>query len=96
MELAYRKLTDAELAAGLAALPDWSVEDGMLSRLFTFETYKDGLAFAVAVGWESDRLNHHPDLHIGYGKVRVSTVTHDAGGLTPFDLELARRVDSLR
>jgi 4a-hydroxytetrahydrobiopterin dehydratase len=95
VELAYRKLTDAELAAGLSALPAWSVEDGMLTRLFTFATYKDGLTFATAVGWEADRLNHHPDLLVGYGKVRVSTVTHDAGGLTPYDLELARRVDAL-
>lgn len=67
----------------------------MLNRTFTFGSYKEGVVFAAAVAWEADRLNHHPDLTIGYGKVRVATVTHDADGLTPYDIELARRVERL-
>lgn len=95
MELRYTKLTDAELTAAVADRRDWSVSDGMLTRLFEFKTYKEGLVFAGAVGWVADKLNHHPDILIGYGKVTVSTVTHDAGGLTSYDFELARRIDAL-
>jgi 4a-hydroxytetrahydrobiopterin dehydratase len=95
MDLSYRKLTEVEVAAALADVPHWGLEQGMLTRLFEFPTYKDGLVFGMAVGHLSDRLNHHPDLQIGYGKVRVATVTHDAGGLTAYDFELARRVDGL-
>ena len=95
MDLSYDKLSDSELAVAVDTLPKWSVANGMLTRLFEFPTYKDGLAFAVAVGWTADKLNHHPDLFIGYGKVRVSTITHDAGGLTSYDIELARRVNVL-
>lgn len=93
--LEYRKLSEAELATNLVQLPEWSVEGGMLTRLFTFDTYKAGLVFAVAVGYEADRLNHHPDIMIGYQNVRISTSTHDTGGLTSYDLELAARIDRL-
>ncbi|MCW5939467.1 MAG: 4a-hydroxytetrahydrobiopterin dehydratase [Fimbriimonadaceae bacterium] len=95
MELTYRKLTEVEAAGALSEIPEWSLEHGMLTRLCEFPTYKDGLVFAMAVGYVADKLNHHPDLHVGYGKVRVATVTHDAGGLTAYDFELARRVDGL-
>jgi 4a-hydroxytetrahydrobiopterin dehydratase len=95
VELTYKKFAETEVVAALAKLPLWGIENGMLSRLFEFPSYKDGLVFATAVGYLADRLNHHPDLHVGYGKVRVSTVTHDAGGLTAYDFELARLVDGL-
>lgn len=91
----YRKLDDREIEAGLEELPGWTIDGGQLTRRYEFTTYKDGLAFAVAAGWAADRLNHHPDLHIGYGKVTVAMHTHDVGGLSPFDFELARRIDSL-
>lgn len=95
MELSYTKLTDTEMASGLTKLPEWTVEDGMVTRLFEFKSYKEGLVFATAVGWEADKLNHHPDILIGYQKVRVSTSTHDANGITSYDLELATRINRL-
>jgi 4a-hydroxytetrahydrobiopterin dehydratase len=52
--------------------------------------------FACAIGHLAEALNHHPDLLVGYGKVRVVLVTHDAGGgLTEYDFELARRIEKL-
>ena len=95
MELSYKRLSDSEIADGLAKLPNWELTDGMLTRLFEFKSYKDGLVFATAVGYAADQLNHHPDLLIGYQKVRVSTITHDSQGLTSYDFELARRVEAL-
>lgn len=93
--LEYRKLTDAELEESLRSLAEWRASDNILARSFKFDTYKEGLVFALAVGYEADKLNHHPDLHIGYGQVRVETTTHDSGGLTPYDVELAQRIDRL-
>ncbi len=90
-----RLLTDTELSDGLVELDGWGIEDGKLAKRFTFKTYKDGLVFAVAVGYVADNLDHHPDMEIGYAKVRVAVDTHTVGGLSPLDLELARRVDSL-
>lgn len=95
-ELTYDKLSAAGIEAELSSVPDWTIEEGELTRRFTFKTYKDGLVFAVAVGFVADEMNHHPELTIGIGHVRVSLVTHEAGGgLTAYDFEFARRVDRL-
>jgi 4a-hydroxytetrahydrobiopterin dehydratase len=93
--LEYRKLPDSEIQIELAKLHGWSIADDKLTRTFAFDTYKDGVVFAAAIGHLADRLNHHPDLHVGYGKVTVAVNTHDVGGISPFDFELARRIDRL-
>ncbi len=95
MTLEYRKLDENEVTSGVGNLDGWAIEDGKLTKLFVFETYKDGVVFAGAAGYVSDKLNHHPDIAIGYGKVKIAVNTHDVGGLSPFDFELARRIDSL-
>lgn len=94
-DLAYVKLADNDIATRLQSLEGWTVEDGKLTKTFSFKTYKDGIVFGSAVGFVADKLNHHPDLTIGYAKVTVSVNTHDVGGLSPYDFELARRIDSL-
>jgi len=94
-DLAYVKLSDAEVAARLKNLAGWGIENGKIAKLFRFKTYKDGVVFASAIGFVADNLNHHPDILIGYGKVSVSVHTHDVGGLSPYDFELARRIDAI-
>lgn len=93
--LERRKLSEAEMSEALATTSGWSITEGMLTRWFEFPSYKGGVVFANAVAWIADGMDHHPDLFIGYQKVRVSTVTHDQDGLTPIDFELAKRIDGL-
>ncbi len=93
--LTYDKLSDAAVKDGLTRLAGWSLEDGVITKEFAFDTYAAGIVFAVACGHMADQLNHHPDLFVGYKKVRVSFVTHDAGGITAYDMEAARRVQAL-
>jgi 4a-hydroxytetrahydrobiopterin dehydratase len=93
-ELSYERLSDEQIAERLARVPGWTIEDGALTRLYEFPSYAAGVVFACAVGYLADSLDHHPDLTIGYQRVRVSLKTHDAGGgLTSYDFELARRID---
>ena len=94
-KLEYRKLSESEIEAGLVAAPGWVMEDGKVVKRFTFKTYKDGLVFAIAIGQVADHLNHHPDLEVGYAKVKVAVNTHDVGGISPYDFELAKRIDAL-
>ncbi len=94
-DLEYRLLSDSELESALAGLEGWVVENGKLARSFEFKGYKDGLVFAVAVGHMADKMDHHPDMEIGFAKVRISMNTHAVGGLSPYDLELARKIDLL-
>lgn len=93
--LAYRKLSPEESQARLAEAPGWSIENDKLSKSFKFKSYKDGVVFATAVAYLADRLDHHPDLQIGYAQVRVAMNTHSVEGLSPYDFELARRIEAI-
>jgi 4a-hydroxytetrahydrobiopterin dehydratase len=95
MHLEYRQLSGDEITQGVAELDKWDVEGERLAKSFEFSSYKDGVAFATKVADIADEMDHHPDLEIGYKKVRVSMNTHSVGGLSPYDLELARRIDAM-
>jgi len=94
-DLEYRKLSDTEIDSELTRLPGWGLENGQIIKRYQFKTYKDGLVFGLAVGQVADQLNHHPDLEIGYARVRIAVNTHDVGGISPYDFELARRIENL-
>jgi 4a-hydroxytetrahydrobiopterin dehydratase len=87
-------LTPAELAAGLARLDDWRVEDGRLVRELSFADFDAAFAFMQRVAEHARRLDHHPDWSNSYAKVSIALVTHDVGALTRLDLELALAIDA--
>ena len=94
-EFRYVKLSDEEVSNGLEGVPGWAVEDGQLTKMFAFPSYLAGVDFAANVGRAAETLNHHPDILITWRKVRIAVNTHDVGGISPYDFELARRVDQL-
>ena len=83
------------LKASVAKLPGWRVEQGTLTRTFTFPNFVEALAFVQSLGVEAEQKQHHPDLDIRYSKVKVGLATHDAGGITLKDIALAQTADSL-
>ena len=89
------KLSEQAIAAFLAGHPGWAREGEALAKTFSFPDYPAGLAFAVRVGFAAEARDHHPELHVGYRKVKASWSTHDAGGLTALDAELAERCDQI-
>lgn len=91
-----KKLTEGEISAELRDFEGWAVEEGKLAKEIPFEKYLDGVAFALEVARIAEEMNHHPDLMIGYCRVRVAVNTHDVGGISPWDFELARRIDALK
>ena len=73
---------------------EWRVVDRRhLEREFRFKNFAEALAFTNRIGAIAEKLNHHPDIQLGWGKVRVTTWTHDAGGITPLDFKLAAAID---
>jgi 4a-hydroxytetrahydrobiopterin dehydratase len=94
MELDYRKLSGDEIANGLINLPGWIVEGDKIAKTYEFDAYLAGAEFAGRVAHLAEELDHHPDIEIGYRKVRVSMNTHAVEGLSPYDLELAQRIES--
>lgn len=67
-----------------------------LTRVFTFPNFISGLAFAAKITVHAEVLQHHPDIELSYGKVKVKLTTHEVKGLTKLDFELAKRIDKLR
>ena len=79
----------------LAQLPGWQIESGELVRTFQFKDFVAALQFVNRVGEFAEQAGHHPDIDIRYNRVRLALVTHDAGGITEKDFDLATRVQNL-
>jgi 4a-hydroxytetrahydrobiopterin dehydratase len=88
-------LAQAEAAARLSSLPGWQIQGGELTRTFAHADFRAALAFVNKVGDLAEEAGHHPDIDIRYNKVRLGLVTHDAGGLTGKDFDLAGSVNKL-
>lgn len=88
-----QKLSESELAAALASLPGWSIDEGKLHRSFLFPDFTHAFAFMTASALEIEKLNHHPEWCNVWNRVSVHLTTHDAAGITTKDLELARIFD---
>ncbi|MDE3103570.1 MAG: 4a-hydroxytetrahydrobiopterin dehydratase [Acidobacteriota bacterium] len=88
-------LPDAELTAALATLPHWSLRDGMLVREWRFADFTQAMHFVHQVAALAEAANHHPDIDIRYARVRLALVSHDSGGITRRDIDLAAQLDTL-
>ncbi len=92
-------LTDAEIARLQPEVPGWKVleADGVkrIARDFAFSNFREAMDFAVKVGEIAEREQHHPDLYVAWGKVRVETWTHKIKGLHRNDFILAAKVDAV-
>ncbi len=88
-------LSPLEITARLASIPAWSLEHGELVRQFEFPDFLASIAFVNSVAKLAEAAGHHPDIDIRYNKVRLALTTHDAGGITARDFELAAKAGSL-
>ena len=84
-----------EARSRLAGLPGWQIEAGELVRTFQFKDFVAALHFVNQVGEAAEAAGHHPDIDIRYNRVRLALVTHDAGGLTVKDFDLAAKAGTL-
>lgn len=90
-----RKLTDAELDDALTEMDGWSVEDGKLHKEYEFEHFVAAFGFMASAALCAERKNHHPEWSNVYNRVRVDLSTHDVGGITTWDVELAKEMDAV-
>ena len=86
-------LSASAIQEKLKSLPQWKLEGGEIVRLYTFTDFLHSLQFVNLVGKEAEDIGHHPDIDIRYNKVRLALISHDAGGLTDADFELAAACD---
>ena len=88
-------LTDEQVTAGLASLDGWERDGDVITKTFRAGSYPDAVAFVVQMAFAAEKANHHPDITWSWVNVTVSLSTHDAGGITQNDLDLAAVIDSL-
>ncbi len=89
------RLSDIDIQRELGTLPGWARRGDTLVRTFAFPTFPAGIQWVSKVADVAERMQHHPDLDIRYTKITATLSTHDAGGITAFDLALAREMETL-
>jgi len=90
-----KKYSHAEILAKLNALPGWSLEEGFITKTFVFKDFSEAFSFMTRVAFLAEKMNHHPNWSNVYNQVNIRLSTHDAGGLTTMDFELAKQIDTL-
>ncbi|NNG15347.1 MAG: 4a-hydroxytetrahydrobiopterin dehydratase [Gemmatimonadales bacterium] len=93
--MARQKFSEEEVQARLAEVEGWEMIDGRLHREFQFSNFLEAFGFMTQVAMLAERRNHHPDWSNVYNRVVIDLWTHDAGGLTPLDFDLAQSVSRL-
>lgn len=87
------KLSDLEIRRALGGLPGWTRKGDALSKTYTFARFADGIRFVDTIAAVADGMNHHPDIDIRYTNITFGLSSHDAGGITQRDLDLAQAIE---
>ncbi len=89
------KLSSEQISEELKNLPGWSIKNEKLHRDFEFESFNQAFGFMTRAAMEIEKMNHHPEWFNVYNKLTVDLMTHDAGGITENDIQLAKILNSL-
>jgi 4a-hydroxytetrahydrobiopterin dehydratase len=89
------KLSDEQIKKELASLSGWSIVNGKLHKDFVFQDFIEAFGFMSKASMHIEKMNHHPEWFNVYNKLKVDLVTHDAGGITQNDINLARILNTL-
>ena len=87
------RLDDEAIDGRLAVLDGWTREGDEIRKSFERASFPEAIAFVVAVGFIAEAANHHPDIDIRWRTVNLALTTHDAGGLSNLDFDLAAEID---
>ncbi len=85
-------LRESELKEALAELPEWYLRSNAIRRDFEFKDFAKAMIFVNQLAEIAETANHHPDIDIRYNKVNLALTSHDSGGITARDLNLARQI----
>ncbi|MDZ4871705.1 MAG: putative pterin-4-alpha-carbinolamine dehydratase [Chroococcidiopsis cubana SAG 39.79] len=89
------QLSEAELKKALGELSGWSIEAGKLHRQYQFKSFVEAFGFMSSLALVAESMGHHPEWFNVYNRVTIDLTTHDAGGITAKDVELARKANQL-
>ena len=89
------RLTDGEIRSRLESLPGWRIVGGKLHRELRFDDFVAAFSFMASVALVAEKMDHHPEWSNVYNRVAIDLTTHDAGGLSVKDFDLAAAVNRL-
>ena len=89
------RLSQSEIDEELMSLSGWSIVNGKLHKEFQFESFNQAFGFMTRAAMEIEKINHHPEWFNVYNRLVVDLTTHDAGGITQNDVNLAKILNSL-
>ena len=89
------KLSESSIEEKLKNLPGWSIKKDKLHKEFQFNDFNQAFGFMTRAAMEIEKMNHHPEWFNVYNRITVELTTHDAGGITKNDVDLARILNSL-
>ena len=89
------KLSQTDIDEELKNLPGWSVVNEKLHKEFQFESFNQAFGFMTRAAMEIEKMNHHPEWFNVYNRITIELTTHDAGGITKNDVNLAKILNSL-
>ena len=90
------RLTQLEIDEHMKKLPGWSVVNEKLHKEFQFESFNQAFGFMTRAAMEIEKMNHHPEWFNVYNRITIELTTHDAGGITKNDVNLAKILNSLQ
>ena len=90
-----RILDQAELADALEKLYGWTVNGEAIKKRLTFPDFASSLELVNRIGALAETADHHPDITFGWGHAEITLTTHDRGGITDVDIELATTIDQI-
>ncbi len=93
--MAIEKLSEEAIQAALPTLTGWTVQEGKLHRECTFPDFVAAFGFLTQVAIASEKMDHHAEIYNVYNRVRLDLTTHDAGGISQRDLDLAQKINAL-
>lgn len=88
-------LNEEEIKQKLEGLTGWELKENAIEKVFQFDSFLRSIAFITRLTEPAETARHHPDITINYDKVTLSLSTHDEGGVTQKDFQLAARIDKL-
>jgi 4a-hydroxytetrahydrobiopterin dehydratase len=94
-KMKYKKLSENELDETVRAMNGWELKDGKLKKSFRFSNFVEAFGFMTRIALEAEKINHHPEWSNVYNTVTIKLSTHDAGGITDYDVKLANIIDKI-
>ncbi len=90
-----QKLTPSQIEEQLKNLNGWNHENGSIVKTYQFADFKEAFSVMTRIAFEAEKANHHPEWENVYNTLTIKLNTHDAGGITQYDFDLAKTIESI-